>query len=196
MNNFAFIVEGDLEKNFIQSVCPNKVVVKIGCNGDKVAISEIGKRVASQARLLQKRHQLIIVIFDREERTESVNQLNKALRCYLENQDVQVLLAIGIADREIENWILADYEAFAISAGLNIKNVESKDFEGKCGKAIVKRLIKGRISYHEKIHGAEWLKKCDSSKIRANSQSFRSLCSELEMLNCWWLNRNNLEYQS
>ena len=117
MKRPAFLVEGDLEQLFIQLVCPGQPVRKINCNGDKVLLTEIAKRVGTLARLLHKRHDPIIVVLDREKREQSSIEMENELLGHLKNEDIHSDVIIGVPDREIENWILADYESFCKSCG-------------------------------------------------------------------------------
>jgi hypothetical protein len=188
MINPAYLVEGDLEQRFVQNACPNQPVQKIGLNGRSVSVSALAKRIATQARLLQKKYHPLIIIFDREEREKTCDNIEKELRDLLEFEDIQAELLIGIADREIENWILADWEVFANCCGCTIEEPPS-DLEGSLGKRKVKQFLSKGRSYTETIEGCAWLKKCRPSKIAAQSPSFAKFFANLEQLDCWWFER-------
>jgi Domain of unknown function (DUF4276) len=191
MNNPAYLVEGDLEQKFIQNVCQGAPVQKINCNGDETSLDAIAKRVGSLGRLLHKRHTPIIVIFDREGRKEESEDIELQFREKLKSENLNVPVIIGVPDRNIETWILADPEQFSASA--NVSNVSDQcRFEGKCGKANIKKLLKNKATYVETIDGVKWLKSSRPNEIQKNSPSFRRFAAALAKLNCWWLKELHL----
>src|SRR5208283_793778 len=113
MTKPAFIVEGHLEQDFVQAMCEGSPVRRIGCNGNDVKIDAIAKHVATHARLLQRRFDPLVVVFDRERRKETCAELERALKTELVNQSVTARIIVGIPDRDIESWILSDFETFA-----------------------------------------------------------------------------------
>ena len=191
MINPAYLVEGDLEQKFIQNVCPGYPVRKINCNGDDVSLEAIGKRVGTLGRLLHKRHSPLVVVFDRERRAEPAQSIEVRLGEILKQEDIQVPVLIGVADRHIENWILADYEMFAQSARLS-KKLLVESFEGKKGKSALKKALGRNRSYVETIDGVAWLRSARPAVIAQNSPSFRRLAEALVGLQCPWLNQCQL----
>src|ERR1043166_6627832 len=157
MTKPAFIVEGHLEQDFVQSVCEGSPVRRIGCNGTDVKIEAIAKHVATHARLLQRRFDPIVVVFDRERRSETCDSLEDALRTELQKQNVTARIIVGIPDRDIESWILADYETFAGAVGLDPKALVDT-FEGRKCKGRLKELVDGKLHYNALVHGVFWLK--------------------------------------
>ena len=191
MTKPAFLVEGDLEQKFIQNVCPGCPVRKINCNGDDVSLEAIGKRVGTLGRLLHKRCSPLVVVFDRERRTDTAQMIEVNLSEILEHEAIQVPIVVGVADRHIENWILADYETFARSAGIS-KSVPVRSFEGKKGKSAVKRALGANRSYVETIDGVTWLTAARPTVVAQNSPSFKRLAEALVSLQCRWLNQGQL----
>lgn len=187
----AFLVEGDLEQNFIQITCPGVPVQKIGCNGDSVTIEAIAKRVGTLGRLLHKRCSVLIVIFDREQRIETALQIETAFIAALKNEGIQVPVIVGIPDRDIESWILADPEAFAQSARITVPDF-TIPIDGTKGKTQIKKLIGTGRSYVETIDGVRWLKSCRASEMKSKSHSFGRFAASLKDLSCWWLNDRQL----
>ena len=182
----AFLVEGDLEQKFIQSVCPGSPVQKINCNGDRVEISAIAKRVGTLGRLLQKRFRPLIVVFDREKRNLSCDEIELELRECLKSEDLNVETLIGIPDREIENWILADFETFIHCSGCD-EELNFEAFEGTSGKSKIKSMLPSGKAYVETVEGVAWLKQCRAKKLAERSPSFAKLATILQPLQCWWL---------
>jgi len=189
--NPAFLVEGHLEQAFVQNVCPGTPVRRIGCNGDDVSVIAIAKRVATHGRLLQRRYDPLVVIFDRERREETAEELELALRQALRDEGICATTLIGIPDRDIEVWLLADPEVFRQCARVS-NEVECKPCEGYKGKAAIKHLLGVGRTYVESVDGPQWLKKARASEIRKNSPSFARLFDALERLDCWWLKETSL----
>lgn len=182
----AYLVEGHLEQIFVQNACPGCPVRRINCNGDDVSIGAIAQRVGSLGRLLQKKHSPLIVLFDRENRTESVAEIEAQFRDALRPEGIVVEIVVGIPDRDIESWILADNVQFRKNAGAT-SSTSLDSCEGKRGKPIIKRVLGRTRSYVETIDGVAWLKSSRAVEMRRNSPSFRSFAGALDMLNCWWL---------
>lgn len=187
----AFLVEGHFEQAFIQNACPGAPVRRIGCNGDDVSIAALAKRVGTHARLLQRKYDPLVVIFDRERREESAQQLERALLEALQLEGISATILIGIPDRDIEVWLLADPEVFRECAQLP-SEVGCKPCEGYKGKAAIKQLLGSGRTYIESIDGPQWLKKARATEIRKNSPSFARLFKTLSKLDCWWLKQSSL----
>jgi hypothetical protein len=188
MINPAYLVEGDMEQDFIQSICPGAPVQKIGCNGHTVSVEAIAKRVGTLGRMLQRRCSPIVVIFDREERPLSALELEGAFLTAVQKEGITATLIIGIPDRDIEAWILADLKAFAESAGISLPQ-NAGPFEGTKGKSGIKALLPAGKSYVKTMDGVKWLKNANPAEIAKQSPSFLRLQKQLTVLECWWLQR-------
>jgi hypothetical protein len=185
MSKPAFLVDGQLEKRFIQDVCPGSPVRLINCNGDKVSSYAISKRIATHYRLLNKKYSPIIVVVDRETRDISAEEFKGELIRLLIEDNVSENIVLGIADRMIENWILADKENISRYANISVNDIENA--EGKGGKYLIKKIIP---EYHETTVGVELLKKSNPSRMHS-SKSFLDFFNQLQQkINCWWLNKN------
>jgi hypothetical protein len=73
----AFLVEGQMEQRIIQSLCPNKPVRLIRCNGDDVSMAAIARALNARLRLLLN-YSPIIIILDRERRRPNKNAAQAA----------------------------------------------------------------------------------------------------------------------
>jgi hypothetical protein len=191
MNRPGYLVEGDLEQKFIQQICPGHPVQKINCNGNQTSIEAIAKRVGTLGRLLHKRCSPLVVVFDREGREESAEDIGRQFEHSLAQEKIDVPVIIGIPDRNIESWILADYPTFLVSAGLP-QSSPVLSFEGRNGKSSIKNALGTGKSYVETIHGVAWLKAARPSTMQTNSPSFRRLFAALAALDCWWLKQLQL----
>ena len=186
MTKPAFIVEGHLEQAFVQAICEGSPVRRIGCNGTDVKIEAVAKHVATHARLLQRKYDPLIVVFDREGRLQTCIEIEVALKAELIKQSVTARIIVGIPDRDIESWILADYEMFANTVGIN-PSINVGPFDGVKCKGKIKALSSGKCCYNEVLHGVDWLKAARPYKMQVSSSSFARFRGHLQGLGCRWL---------
>jgi hypothetical protein len=187
MNNPAFIVDGQMEKKIIDHFCPEKPVRLLNCNGRDVTLKAAAKKIASLIRLM-KRNTPIIIIFDKEKRNDSADNIALKLLSEIKEQKIHdVDILIGVPDIMMENWMLASIDG--INSYYNLNYIQ-KNFEGKNGKAKLKAIIKPRI-YHETEDGPEIIKRCDIKNIYINSHSFKTFCDKIKYLNCAMLKMPN-----
>lgn len=184
MSNAAFLVDGHLEQIFIQRICPNRPVRRINCNGKNVSVVAIVARIAMQCRLLSSRYHPVIIVIDREDRDLTANEFATELLDHIRASGVNDNIIIGIADRMIENWILADHDALNQYPGKR-QNIPTS-CEGDHGKNIIKSCLN---HYHETTVGVELLETCKPSTMIANSPSFKSFYEQLPKNCVFWLNR-------
>lgn len=176
MINPAFLVEGSLEKKFIENACPGSTVRSVIPNGIKVTLDAIAERIATHYRLLEKRHSPIVVVLDREGREMQWDEMKRQILIKLKGHGI-TSIEIGICDRKIENWIIADAELFP-----EISNEDVSVIEGK-------RAIKMKLGeYHETTIGVELLKKANPINIKHRSPSFSDFYDTISnRIKCWWL---------
>jgi hypothetical protein len=186
MNNRpAFIVDGHQEQKIVQRLCPGAAVRMLNCNGDEVDLSAAAKRAASLIRLMGNRYYPFIIIFDREGRCLSATEVGKSLECFLREEGIDDMLIIGVPDRMIENWILADWENVQQQGNLRIQT-SSKSFEGTHGKSVIIRLLPRDGRYQETIQGVDWFVTGNPSIMFRNSVSFRQFVLSLNNVDCRW----------
>lgn len=181
----AFLVEGRLEQKAIQKICPGSPVRVIGANGRDCSIEAIVKRIESLLRLLNNRHYPIFVIFDRECRDATSEEIElevldrlKALG-FGEDQFV-----IGIPDRHIENWIMPHVSEDGIFCAVP---PSTQLCDGEFGKGVIRgRLEKASIVYHETTVGAELLCKIVPKFVEQTNPSF-SRFRQKGRRQCTWL---------
>ena len=184
MNKIAFFVDGHLEKKFIQRACPNTVVRILNCNGKDVEMSAIAKRVATHCRLLKGKYYPIIVVIDREERTQSATELSDILIDEIRQNDVSDEIIVGVADRMIENWILADEDCFSDMAKRKFRTCSITD--GLHGKNQLTHCIG---TYHKTTTGVKLLLKCRPSVMKKRNLSFKEFIDKIPEESCWWMSR-------
>jgi hypothetical protein len=169
----AFIVDGLTEKKIIQRLCQGSVVRTTGLNGKDVALNAIAKATYSLIRLFRDRHYPVIIVVDREGRSEPSEWIEQELtRLLVKLGANQQDLIISCPDRMIENWMLGDPKYFH-----EIYDVElALPHEGQHGKKEIRRLLKQKkISYHETTLGVEIFTTIDPRAVASNSESFARL---------------------
>jgi hypothetical protein len=191
MTRPAFLVEGDLEQMFIQNACKGQPVKKVICNGKDVSLSAIAKRVGTHGRLLQRRCDVLVVIFDREDRSDPIERIEEKFRTELVREEISIPVIVGIPDRDIENWILADYQTFSESAGISSTPPIAVD-DGNKGKSCIKMCLGGK-KYVETIDGVKWLKSARATVIKDSSPSFKRFYEAMMAIPCWWLQQESMK---
>jgi hypothetical protein len=180
-----------MEKLVVEALCPGSAVRIINCNGDDVALEAIAKRVGTLARLVHNRFSPIVVLIDREQRQAESSKIKRELLALLSQENINGPVVVGVADRMIENWILADCETFSRLANIKITLPED-GFEGTGGEARLKALLPNSLTYVKTIHGVEWIKNCDADTLRQKSASFREFANALSNVKCSWLAQKRL----
>lgn len=177
----AFIVEGKMEKLIIESLCRGSRVQTIN-NGSDVSMEVMAKQIASHVRLISKCHHPIVIVFDRERRPESAINIKCSLVEMLTREGVDCdALRIVVADRTIENWILAGTDEIEVSKQYGAKGMEGRSILG----LLRKELSSIGIEYHKTTSGVMLFRKINRKRAAAESQSFRDLC-EATADYCFW----------
>jgi hypothetical protein len=180
MSNPAFIVDGFTEKLIIQNICPGRPISRTDLNGKNVTIEAIAKKMASLIRLFNNRNYPIIIIIDKENRQQSIYEIAELLYEKLQELNINCLdLRIGVADRMVENWIVADWNS------LNVTEPKPQNTDGIHSVSIIKRL---RGSYNKTTDGVDMFLHANPSEMYNNSESFRTFVDKLDDLDCNHLN--------
>lgn len=183
-NDIVFLVEGHLEQKFIQNICPKKIVRRLQCNGSEVKPAAIAKRITSQCNLLRGRYRYFIVIIDKEDRNCSPSEFEQQIQEELRKNNNTENVIIGVPDRMIENWILADINT--VNRYCNPPIPANSSFEGENGKSILSQHMN---RYHSTTIGVEMLHKCNPSSMK-NSHSFSIFFEKItQTIDCWWFKK-------
>jgi hypothetical protein len=111
VNNIAFIVDGFTEKLIIEKLCPKKPIRRTDLNGRNVTIKAIVEKIASIIRLLNNKYYPIVIIVDKEERDIGFQEMCEEIETGLSSAGIDPQqIIVGVADRMLENWILADWD--------------------------------------------------------------------------------------
>jgi len=181
MTKPGFIVEGHMEKDIIQRICDGRPV-RMFHNGRSVAPSALAKQAATLIKLM-KYTRPIIILFDREMRHESCTELSSAFLKALSGYGVSENdVIVGVADRMIENWILA-------CASVRQKYQVGFVTEGYHGKGKLSEVMDlAGEHYHERIEGVEMFIGIDKVSAMANSESFKLFAKSISPY-CEWMRR-------
>lgn len=184
MTKPAFLVDGHTEQRITQRICPGAPVRMLNLNGRDVEISAIAKLVASQYRLLGNRYHPVVVIIDREDRAQTAAEVKETLLRELLALGVPSnQLIVGVADRMIENWILAD-------SGCTDLLKDNTERDGCHGKSVLKTcLSNGNTSYHGTTLGVDLFCKINPAVAASNSASFRAFAEQIKPF-CEWIGRS------
>lgn len=181
MINPAFIVDGYTELKIVQNICPGRPVKRTDLNGKNVAINAIAKKIAWHIRLMGNRYYPIIILVDREERNISFQEMASQIRLGLENEGIiSQDLRIGVADRMIENWIIADWEQL----NGTLENKPDKT-DGCNGTSSIKKI---KLTYDKTTDGVNYFISARQPAIYRNSPSYRHFIDQLEGISCNYLN--------
>jgi hypothetical protein len=176
----AFLVEGKMEQMIVQKICKGAPVSMLGLNGRDVSMDALAKRAASLVRL-RRQYYPIVIVFDREKRKETCEDLvSQFLGAMRENGVEREDLLVGIPDRMIENWILS-------CGGVRKDHGLTGSQEGKHGKAELEKALSTKgVDYHKTTVGVEMFSKIDVKSAARNSSSFKSFRAKVKG-HCSWL---------
>lgn len=186
MSSPAFIVDGQQEQKIIQCLCPGAPVRVLNCNGRDVELNAAAKRIASLIRLMGSKYYPYVIVFDREERKESASKIKELLETLIKSEGIVDELVVGVPDRMIENWILADWENVKRQGRIK-KSVGLKNFEGSNGKASIKKFLPKNGRYQETVQGVSWFLETNVKLIYEKSPSFKQFATALQKFAYAWL---------
>ena len=183
MTSIAYLVDGDLEKRFIENCCKGSPIRKIG-NGDQFPTRVIAKQAITQINLLSNRYANFVLLMDLEERKVSPSDFAADIRHELKCAGLgDQRVSIFIKEKEIEDWILADPEAISDYVGFPVTVSEAR------GKGGLARILKQYgIKYNEVTTGFELLKSVVCSRAMGKAPTLVELKNNFPS-QCWWLDR-------
>lgn len=180
--NYYAYVEGDMERNALKKRLGIKAR-KIGINGNMVQMSAIARNLSTDLMSFPKDSRVVIV-FDRETRSQSCEELASNLMDLLKCDFPEMEFCIGIPDRDMESWLFADRDL--ISKHFKKRVGRRARFEGEVGVHAVKKHI-GTGCYDKMTDGVAILMKSNWATISANSASARRFPIKHFIPGCDWL---------
>ena len=191
MSNPAFIVEGEQERKIVKKLCGNCPIPKIG-NGDDFQLSTIADKICDHIKSFGTRYYPIFVIFDREQRVESVDDIVSTIRDILNKNQVTDEVVIGIPDRSLESWIMPFIDEEGSFIPDPIKNCDGEKWKNNLNSKILRGNKKGKNefrAYHETGSGVDmFIKYVKPEKLAEVSPSFKKFYVETKkrLPNCRW----------
>ncbi|WP_421726423.1 hypothetical protein [Bauldia sp.] len=185
----AFLVEGHMEQLALKRLGCKVPIQRIEANGDSVEMSAMAVRVAALWKILGNKYYPVYVIFDRENRVETAEQLElELIRVLVDIHGCpEEQFVVCCCDRMIENWILADSELCESEFG-GCEEV----CEGVHGKKKLKNLLGRKGMYSETTVGVKLLTQANSATLVSRSPSFRRFAMRSHF-RCSWLEPARME---
>lgn len=136
---------------------------------------------------LLKNNYPIIIIFDKEGRSDCFDVVATALENAIRAQEIQdVEIIIGVPDRMFENWMLADIESVKVHYKLDSK-VNQENYESLNGKSKIRSIIGSNLKYSETQDGPDIFLLCRKKIMAQNSLSFKCFLESVSELDCQWV---------
>jgi hypothetical protein len=174
MERIAALVEGHTETHFVKAAYPRAIVQRCLPNGKDVHIDLIIETIHDRMEILGGDIKKVIIIFDREGRIETAEQIHSYVREKLNKLCNNRKFYIGVSDKQIENWIVADNEYLR-----KIYNKIEYQYpgDGTSGKEILKKLHGTDQAPGDK---AKMLKLTTPSKSKQNSLSLANFIDQID----------------
>lgn len=168
----AFIVEGYQEKSILRRMCPKSHTSLIGMNGDSVEIQQIAAATATKIRIYNNKYYPIFVLFDRERRAETAEDIEGLFLQFLEEEGIQIdQVIVCVVDRKIESWILPFIDK---NGEIVAQPQRGHDGEHALGE-LEKRLKAANASYDKTTLGVKLFCQINPKLLSDISPSFRRL---------------------
>lgn len=185
MTKPAFIVEGYQEQKIVQTICANSKVVLLGSNGNAVNINHIFKKIKAHVKIFNNRYYPIFVIFDREDRKLTCEEIIDEIFNLLENEGMKKdQFIFGIPDRKIESWIIPFIDPNGCFTDDPVDEFEGKNCLGK----LEKRLQETGEAYNKSTNGIRLFTKIHPEKLAQVSSSFAYFYRSAKE-HCIWMRR-------
>jgi len=174
MERIAALVEGHTETHFVKAAYPRAIVQRCLPNGKDVDIDVIIETIHDRMEILGGDIKKVLIIFDREGRTESAEYIQNYVREKLSKICNNRTFYIGVSDKQIENWIVADSDYIGKRY---IKPEYKYPGDGTSGKEILKRLHGTDQAPGDK---ARMLKLTTPSQSKLNSVSLANFVNQID----------------
>lgn len=174
MERIAALVEGHTETHFVKATYPRAIVQRCLPNGKDVSIDAIVEAIHDRMEILGGEIKKVLIIFDREGRIETPEEIYTYVQGKLSEYCTNRKFYIGISDKQIENWIVADCDYIR-------KTYNAHDYkypgDGTGGKEILKRIHGSDQAPGDK---ARMLKLTTPSKSKDSSLSLAHFVDQID----------------
>ncbi|GAA2007740.1 DUF4276 family protein [Microbacterium ulmi] len=190
MRKIAIITEGESEWGALPTLYQqlrdatgasflHPILLKVQPDGPP---AKIARECKTAFKLLaEKRVTLVVVVLDREERSEPAGELARQIEDAIRDAcHFSFDLAVVMKDRAFENWVVADLDAlraqpsrFNVTAA--VERAVSPDRADRIAALDqLKRALRGsNVTYDKRQDSKRTFEKADVLRIAANSRSFR-----------------------
>jgi len=180
--NSLYLVEGDMERLAFREKFKIRAS-KLGAYGHSVSMEKIAQKICVQL-LYSANVKFVFIMFDREQRNQSADELSSSLRKVLEVKFPNIEFCIAIPDRDIESWIFSDKAACESYFGKKIG--KSTKSEGTKGTDYASRVI-GPGRYDKMTDGPRLIQKISWPIIERSSQSAKAANLSRHFDQCPWV---------
>jgi hypothetical protein len=136
---------------------------------------------------MRQRYTRIVCVTDREGRSQEATSFAAEVRStvihliesdnHYSHKELEEKLAVCVADRMFENWIIADVEGIKQRRDLVKPSARQAGFDGKNGVGVLKSIMK--VPYKKVQHAPALFKSVSFQRAIMNSPSFRLFAEAL-----------------
>jgi len=178
MERVAALVEGQTEAYFIEEAFPSSRVFRPFPNGRDVGLDMIAECINEALQILAGDFRYVVILLDKERRRETSSEIREYLRERILKSHRS--LSIGVADIQIETWILADEIKMRSQSGQAAYNYGG---DGCSAKRILRDLLGASLAPRDK---ARLLKACSAARGAKVSRSLAEFREEIDF-DWWWM---------
>lgn len=175
MERIVALVEGHMETHFVRSTYANAIVQRPFPNGRDVALEIIVECIIDALETVGGGIYRIIILLDREQRTLESCDIAAFILSSVRSAFPTRRFFVGVADRQIENWIVADEEFVRNRFGLASYTYAG---DGTYGKGVLDTLCGNDLRGPK--DKALMLKACSATRSAQGSQSLRAFVSSID----------------
>lgn len=178
-NNVGVLVDGRAEQLFFEAALPGCRVRRILPNGRNVSLELIGEKIIDGHNSFGGYVDTLIAKLDREQRPASCSTMAQELKSILDKAKISRPTILAIADRCLENWILADDARISELTGSNYTYCH----EGRMGKSTLSNILsQTSMSF---VETSRHLLSSKASNISASSVSFDAFSKNVHFSWYW-----------
>lgn len=166
----VLIVEGLSFALAATCVFPRRKAIDLGGLGHALTAGAIAKRAEPLIRIQLAKGCRVVLSVDREVRSTAATALEAAIHAALPI-DCQERVAVVVADRMLENWLLADVRGLTKRSYIS-RSARQRQYEGTHGKNELRQLFVDH-DYDETTHAPELMKHVRMKMAVKNSTSFK-----------------------
>jgi len=153
----------------MKATLPRPQVLTPFPNGKRTPVQHIIDAIVDSLECFGGDERNVVILVDREKRTETAKNISTSLFSVLSPKFPSMKFHIGVSDRHIENWIVADEELMCEIYKLNNHTYCG---DGNFGDPQLYELCTNKSIGH--VDRAKLLKSARASRIATQSASFKS----------------------